>query len=328
MKKRIEWIDIAKAIGIIAVVIGHFAPKDTTFYASIYWWHMPLFFIIGGFFVKPLQLQELPEFWRRKIWPQLKEYFGYGLALITLSFVVEQHTWQFSLHYIWRLLYGGTLLTGYLSAFWFMTVYLGSLILVSLVKGYAQPVGMQAVIMLWLFILGTSYQNATVQFGRALPGNLDLVLLAAPYMFTGWCFFHYARKLLQNAAFGLIPLGLFMILYRLQYSGRLNFLLYLKSHHITHPLMALVVPVILAVGIFAFSKGLALFRIGRLLGALGRSTLPIMYLHKAVGYLLEKITQPHLLLWVIAGVLLPFCMIQLWQYLKTQWSSHEKYALD
>ncbi|WP_162230896.1 hypothetical protein [Lacticaseibacillus camelliae] len=31
MNKRLAWIDIAKGLGIIAVVIGHFAPKGTTF---------------------------------------------------------------------------------------------------------------------------------------------------------------------------------------------------------------------------------------------------------------------------------------------------------
>ncbi|WP_054761948.1 hypothetical protein [Secundilactobacillus collinoides] len=42
----------------IAVVLGHAIhplvadPKMSTAFSVIYWWHMPLFFIIGGFFLK------------------------------------------------------------------------------------------------------------------------------------------------------------------------------------------------------------------------------------------------------------------------------------
>lgn len=36
-KRRIAWIDIAKAIGIIAVVVGHAYPEHDTFYNVLYW---------------------------------------------------------------------------------------------------------------------------------------------------------------------------------------------------------------------------------------------------------------------------------------------------
>nr|WP_260301170.1 acyltransferase family protein [Schleiferilactobacillus harbinensis] len=53
-KARIAWVDIAKAIGILAVVLGHAYPHKDALYEVTYWWHMPLFFFIGGFFLKPL----------------------------------------------------------------------------------------------------------------------------------------------------------------------------------------------------------------------------------------------------------------------------------
>lgn len=47
MNKRIEWIDIAKAVAIIFVGIGHYScPKPLM--AFIYSFHMPLFFILSG----------------------------------------------------------------------------------------------------------------------------------------------------------------------------------------------------------------------------------------------------------------------------------------
>ena len=47
-KKRIEYIDIAKGIGMILVVIGH-CINDKTFPGTwIYSFHMPLFFVLSG----------------------------------------------------------------------------------------------------------------------------------------------------------------------------------------------------------------------------------------------------------------------------------------
>lgn len=51
---RLEWISIAKGIGIILVVIGHFDPAESPRYwldmrAVIYTFHMPLFFVLSGY---------------------------------------------------------------------------------------------------------------------------------------------------------------------------------------------------------------------------------------------------------------------------------------
>lgn len=47
-RKRIDWIDIAKGIGIILVVWGHTAKYGQDIRLFIYCFHMPLFFFISG----------------------------------------------------------------------------------------------------------------------------------------------------------------------------------------------------------------------------------------------------------------------------------------
>ena len=51
VKKRIEYIDIARGIAIILMVIGHVVSGYKR--AIIFSFHMPLFIIISGFFFKP-----------------------------------------------------------------------------------------------------------------------------------------------------------------------------------------------------------------------------------------------------------------------------------
>jgi len=88
MSKRIEYIDIAKGIGILLVVMGHndFALVSPFFYKFIYAFHMPLFFFLSGMFFKA----ELPflKILRRRFETLLKPYL-FTIMLIyimTISF--------------------------------------------------------------------------------------------------------------------------------------------------------------------------------------------------------------------------------------------------
>jgi fucose 4-O-acetylase-like acetyltransferase len=48
-KQSIQWVDALKTLGILAVILGHIASPMGQF---IFSWHMPLFFVISGFFIK------------------------------------------------------------------------------------------------------------------------------------------------------------------------------------------------------------------------------------------------------------------------------------
>lgn len=56
--KRLEWIDIAKGIGILAMLVGHNIESIESF---VYSFHMPLFFILAGYTIKPLEKGELKK---------------------------------------------------------------------------------------------------------------------------------------------------------------------------------------------------------------------------------------------------------------------------
>lgn len=50
--KRIQYIDIAKTLGIIFVIAGHVVSSDTEIKKVIYSFHMPLFFMLSGMLVE------------------------------------------------------------------------------------------------------------------------------------------------------------------------------------------------------------------------------------------------------------------------------------
>lgn len=53
-ENRLEYMDVAKGLGIIAIILGH---TSTVFEKYVFPFHVPLFFLISGFFLsfrKPL----------------------------------------------------------------------------------------------------------------------------------------------------------------------------------------------------------------------------------------------------------------------------------
>lgn len=71
--KRENWVDIAKGLAITAVVLGHvnymwpfhkLLPLNTL---VVWLWHVPVFFLIGGFFIKDEKLLQPIVFIKGKI---------------------------------------------------------------------------------------------------------------------------------------------------------------------------------------------------------------------------------------------------------------------
>lgn len=88
VNKRIKSIDIAKAIGIILIVLGHISINDTVSH-FIYSFHVPVFFAISGYLYK--QYNKTFDFIKRKFKTILIPYFIFGLLSFLYWFVIERH---------------------------------------------------------------------------------------------------------------------------------------------------------------------------------------------------------------------------------------------
>lgn len=84
MKKRIEYIDTAKAIAMLFVIIGHCDWINTIprLYGMIYSFHMPVFFIISGYFIKRMSFKQSMYKYARAY---IKPYALLALFIICVS---------------------------------------------------------------------------------------------------------------------------------------------------------------------------------------------------------------------------------------------------
>jgi fucose 4-O-acetylase-like acetyltransferase len=89
-----EWLLIAKGIGIILVVIGHFHPHPSPAYwdstvAAIYTFHMPLFFIISGYLFRQSELNYI-DLIKTKTRRLLYPFVTIAVAFLLIKYLAGQ----------------------------------------------------------------------------------------------------------------------------------------------------------------------------------------------------------------------------------------------
>jgi fucose 4-O-acetylase-like acetyltransferase len=83
-KKRIEWIDTARGLGILLVVLGHVDPP-INWTIFIYTFHMPLFFFLSGYLFSINKHNTLGIFLRNKSRTLLIPYFSFSILSLAFS---------------------------------------------------------------------------------------------------------------------------------------------------------------------------------------------------------------------------------------------------
>ena len=89
--KRISYIDMAKGIGIILVVLGHSIFPSENLTTWIYSFHMPLFFILSGMLLSHTHATEqaLTSFIRKKAQAIFIPYFAFSVLTILFSALLD-----------------------------------------------------------------------------------------------------------------------------------------------------------------------------------------------------------------------------------------------
>ncbi len=85
-KKRLDYLDMAKGVGIFLVVLGHIEYLEESAMRWIYSFHMPLFFVIGGIlsYVKRDSGLSFQEGVKKKASGILVPYASFSLLLLTM----------------------------------------------------------------------------------------------------------------------------------------------------------------------------------------------------------------------------------------------------
>ncbi len=197
MTKRIEYIDIAKGIGILLVVMGHndFALVSPFFYKFIYAFHMPLFFFVSGMLFK----SEIPflTLLRRRFGTNLKPYITILLLIFFMSVSFTRVNFDVATSRLLKALYANGHYIDWVQL-WFLPHLFALNIFAFCFYKLTQSIKTQWVKILVLFlilIIGVIIINyfwpiSLTIFGRSiilfgLPLSIDLILVSGFFFILG-----------------------------------------------------------------------------------------------------------------------------------------------
>lgn len=227
-KPRYEWVDIARGYGIILVVIGHAcggimdspvaqkSPALNWIFYTIYSFHMPLFFVLAGLFIKDRVAKKPKELAKNAFLKILKPYFIWSVIQVTIIFAmasvvttpIEQPIWQVYLSILWSPP----------SQFWFLYVLFILQMLSLLILPRAGALAFLGCMILLKLLSPTSLNvGAATGFLYANGIFFALGILAGPRLMTSRLLFRY-------------PLGL-AVIFAVAWVGVLAI-----SHYITQAL--------------------------------------------------------------------------------------------
>ncbi|HEM8140378.1 TPA: acyltransferase family protein [Providencia rettgeri] len=177
---RKNWVDNAKGIGILLVIAGHTLQYDIS--RIIYIFHMPLFFILAGVFIKG---DPIKEYTIKKLTKSLYPYVFFLFCFFIYEYVFLYKGFNISQIIIWKnikpYLYGGTELTGIKGVFWFVPVFTISVIISNII---IRNLSLKKKIIIMFIFLSLSYIDDYF-FKVSLPLGITICLYAIPLVIFG-----------------------------------------------------------------------------------------------------------------------------------------------
>lgn len=195
--KRIQWIDISKAIAIILMIIGHVLPYGSEGRNLIFSFHMPLFFILTGYTIKEvnnfkdLGNQIIKDF--KKIYiPCIITQF---INIIISFFINGGDFFQLTRTSVEQIFWASAVNVNIhpsLGALWFLVVLFWTKSLYSLMNVILQHQN-KGIVFLFLTLIGRLVSKYIW-----LPQSMDVVLIAVLFIYIGQVMKEYSNILQKN----------------------------------------------------------------------------------------------------------------------------------
>lgn len=290
------WVNILKGIGIITVVAGHTFNGLTKDF--IFLFHMPLFFFIGGYLFN--KKTNLSNYLKSKIQHLIVPYFSY-IILIYFPFQYFENNFNNYtdlLIYLIRPLIGGQALYGASSVFWFVTCYFFTQQFFNLL---VNKFSFSTTTIISILLLFFGYVNSIIFPKFWLPGNLNVVFVALPFLYVGYLFKKYS---LSYKLIILLPLVILTIIgfYYLE-----NNTIDLKYSKYGIPFLSFLSGIIIILFLKECSVLLSKYKMFTFIMVyIGKASMTIMYLHIPVKILIINFLNLSQVIVFLISLIIPF----------------------
>lgn len=178
MKNRLKWLDVAKGIAIIGVIVGH--SYDGFITRFIYSFHMPLFFILSGYTIKELPIENIWDATKKDLKRLILPCLYVRAIIVLVDFICGSNNIIRSVYKgINSLLWGNHVTTTFLGIkvyevgfIWFFIVIFWAKLLYRILSVKIKS-GYMIIVAIFCFIIGNILSSQ-----RLLPQGIDLILYA------------------------------------------------------------------------------------------------------------------------------------------------------
>ncbi|MCQ2514928.1 MAG: acyltransferase family protein [Ruminococcus sp.] len=177
-KERIIWIDIAKGLGILLVILQHLEVGLLGKWISTF--NMPLFFFLSGYVFSTKY--DFVSFVKRKCKTLLIPYVFLGMTMVVFQLISYCYYGEISVNNVLKLL-SDFVLQRRLWTLWFITCLFLMNIIFYLIVSFAKSFRKVSVIIAFLTILGILYYRF---IGVELIWNLDVCFTMMIFFYAGY----------------------------------------------------------------------------------------------------------------------------------------------
>ncbi len=191
IKKRFDWLDVAKAIGVYLVILGHLVIFNFHTFRFIFAFHMPFFFVAAGYVWK--DKDGFGTFIKKSCKHYLVPYMAISILGIMQCFLLpmpghNMQTLQSSTTWTW-FLYGGYPAHSYFSSAWFLiALFWAQLMLYGLVR-IGKRCKKYISVLVWICVVLIAVFSKDIFGGIPplwrLPWKIDSAFMATVFMGIG-----------------------------------------------------------------------------------------------------------------------------------------------
>ncbi|OUN80292.1 hypothetical protein B5G06_11795 [Flavonifractor sp. An52] len=180
MIKRVEYLDVAKGIGILLVVAGHIITRDNVLWNIIYAFHMPFFVFCSGIFYKQNR-------WKKRFFKNLLDYSLIGIIAIIIWYLIkEQGNIIYLKQSVFNIIIGGASPRNGIypvEALWYLAAYGVILLIHNLVQKIYNKRTRFCIVVLIAIVGVVLGEVARPRF--TMYYNLDVSMILYPFFYLG-----------------------------------------------------------------------------------------------------------------------------------------------
>lgn len=283
--KRIEYIDIAKGLGIILVVIGHCINGKTFPGTWISSFHMPLFFILSGMCFNASSYSSIIPFLHRRVNTLFLPLLFFSILMIILKSLFLPDSFTFiDLRYRFP---GG--------AHWFVFILFLSEILFYIINNISS----KKIIKLFFIFICLIFSALFIKYKIILPYNISSIFIATFYYGIGYIYKNNINNIIKkiNGYIGKLYSLILLLIPAISVCITKQ-TIDLSSNSIPYPMFYhIFISLIGVIGILLFSKVFfsSNTMIKLLIIYIGKNTLIILLLHMFFISISSKYILPNII---------------------------------